>query len=206
MIPTSPDFGYDISDVDINDPPRDPIALMIAWLPPHESELRPLSALATIGLEGIPTVRHVLVSDADENGLYFHTDGTSRKAAELAASPVAALSVAWPSIGRQLSVRGAVEQLSPEESGIAYRLRSRYLKLLAWQNTPEVALLPRDERRARWAAFDAEHPDLEPPTAWAGYRIRPRTITFWRGDAGGPSNRHEYALGADGWTSAVLPG
>lgn len=159
-----------------------------------------MSALATIGLDGIPTVRHVLVSDADEHGLCFHTDGTSRKAAELAAQPVAALSVAWPTIGRQLSVRGTVE------SAAAYRLRSRYLKLLAWQNTPGTALLPTEERRARWAAFDTEHAELEPPVEWAGYRIRPRTITFWRGDAAGPSNRHEYALGADGWTSTVLPG
>lgn len=204
MITATPAFGHDVDDVDSIHP--DPIELMNAWIPPRDSELRPLAALATIGLDGIPTVRHVLISDADDSGLYFHTDARSRKAAEVDERPVAALSTAWPEIGRQLSIRGTVEPLTREESAAAYRLRSRYLQLLAWENTVELAQQPTDERRAQWAAFDAAHPELDAPDAWQGYRIRPVTITFWRGDPVGPSNRHEYSLGEDGWSAVVLPG
>lgn len=204
MITSNPAFGHDVDDVET--PHADPIALMQLWLPPNGSELRPLAALATVGLDGIPAIRHVLISERDDEGLYFHTDATSRKAAELAANPVAAMTVAWPEIGRQLVVRGTVEPLTPAESAVAYRVRSRYLQLLAWQNTRSTALASATERRALWAEFDLAHPVLEPPAEWTGYRIRPRTITFWRGDPAGPSNRHEYSLGEGGWTSAILPG
>lgn len=204
MITADASFGHDVDDTQSLQP--DPIALMNRWLPDNDTELRPLAALATIGLDGMPAVRHVLISDRDDSGLYFHTDATSRKAAELAANPVAAMTVAWPQFGRQLAVRGTVELLEPADAAVAYRHRSRYLQLLAWQNTPATALLPADERRDRWAAFDRAHPELEPPAEWAGFRLRPRTITFWRGDAEGPSNRHEYTVAVEGWTGTVLPG
>jgi pyridoxamine 5'-phosphate oxidase len=204
MITSSQLFGEDVEDGDVVHP--DPIALLNLWLPDAAAELRPLAALATIGPDGLPDVRHVLVSDRDEDGVLFHTGTTTRKAAELAARPVAAMTVAWPEIGRQLSLRGDVEQLSPDDAAATFGRRSRYLQLLAWANTPEVALLPLAERRARWAAFDAAHPVLDAPAEWTGYRIRPREITFWRGDPDGPSNRHRYTRTPSGWEAAKLPG
>lgn len=58
---------------------------------------------------------------------------------------------------------------------------------------------------------DAPHPDpieltLEPPDTWAGYRRRPHTLVFWRGDPDGPRTRHPYTRGADGWACRVIPG
>jgi pyridoxamine 5'-phosphate oxidase len=204
MITSSQLFGEDMEDVDVLHP--DPIALLALWLPDATEELRPLAALATIGPDGLPDVRHVLVSDRDADGVLFHTGTTTRKAAELTARPVAAMTVAWPEIGRQLSLRGDVEQLEPGAAAATYRRRSRYLQLLAWANTSEIAQLPAEERRARWAAFDAAHPLLDAPAEWTGYRIRPREITFWRGDPDGPSNRHRYTRTAAGWEGAKLPG
>lgn len=204
MITSSQLFGEDVDDVDALHP--DPMVLLRLWVPDASAELRPLAALATIGPDGDPSVRHVLVSDRDADGILFHTGTDTRKSAELAAHPAAAMVVAWPEIGRQLSIRGAVERITPAEAATAYARRSRYLQLLAWVNTPETALLPLAERRARWAEFDAAHPHLEPPAEWTGYRIRPRTLTFWRGDPDGPSNRQEYTRTSDGWTGTILPG
>jgi pyridoxamine 5'-phosphate oxidase len=204
MITSSQLFGADVADIETLQP--DPMALLRSWVPEPASELRPLAALATIGLDGIPAVRHVLLSDRDAEGVMFHSGTGTRKSAELAAHPVAAMTVAWPEIGRQLSLRGDVEKLTPAESAAAYFRRPRYLQLLAWVSTDELALLPAAERRARWAEFDAAHPELEVPEEWVGYRIRPRTITFWRGDPDGPSNRHEYTRTPDGWAGVILPG
>ncbi|MDF2920895.1 MAG: pyridoxamine-phosphate oxidase, partial [Microbacterium sp.] len=89
MITAGTTFG---SDVDVTDVlVADPIALMVRWLPSHDSELRPLAALSTIGLDGIPSLRHVLISDRDAAGLTFHTDEASAKVAEIVANPVAAM-------------------------------------------------------------------------------------------------------------------
>lgn len=204
MITAGTTFG---SDVDETDPlVDDPLALMVRWLPAHDDELRPLAALSTIGLDGIPSLRHVLVSDRDATGVYFHTDSASAKVAEIAAHPVAALSVAWPAIGRQLVVRGSVERVADDEAAAVYAQRSRYLQLLAWLNTAENAARPVDERHALWAEFDRTHPALEPPTRWAGFRLRPRTLTFWRGDPEGQSVRQHYTLRDGVWSGEILAG
>lgn len=204
MITAGTTFGSDIDDVDAL--VDDPLDLLVRWLPPHDSELRPLAALATMGRDGLPSLRHVLVSDRDLTGLYFHTDAASAKVAQIAANPVAAMSVAWPEVGRQLVVRGIVERVGADEAAEVYRQRSRYLQLLAWLNTDENAHLHVLERRHLWAEFDAAHPHLEPPERWVGFRVRPVTLTFWRGDALGQSTRQHYTLADGRWTGRITAG
>ncbi|WZH37937.1 MAG: pyridoxamine 5'-phosphate oxidase family protein [Microbacterium enclense] len=204
MITAGTTFG---SDVDATDAlVDDPLALMVQWLPSHDSELRPLAALSTIGLDGIPSLRHVLVSDRDAAGLTFHTDQASAKVAEIAANPVAAMAVAWPEVGRQLVVRGIVERVSTAEAAAVYRQRSRYLQLLAWLNTRENAHLDAPSRQHLWAEFDAAHPTLDPPPRWVGFRLRPLTLTFWRGDPIGQSTRQHYTLDDGRWSGQILAG
>lgn len=204
MITAGTSFGSDVDDIDVL--VDDPLALMVRWLPAHDSELRPLAALSTIGRDGIPSLRHVLVSDRDATGVYFHTDSASEKVAEIAANPVAAVSVAWPEVGRQLVVRGIVERVSNASAADVYRQRSRYLQLLAWLNTHDNARLSAYDRRHLWAEFDEAHPTLDPPERWAGFRIRPLTLTFWRGDLLGQSVRQQYTLTDGRWSGRTLAG
>lgn len=204
MITAGTSFGSDVDDIDAL--VADPLALLVQWLPPHDSELRPLAALSTIGRDGIPSLRHVLVSDRDATGLYFHTDSGSEKVAELAANPVAAMSVAWPELGRQVTVKGIVERTSRDAAADIYRQRSRYLQLLAWLNTHDNARLPAYDRRHLWAEFDEAHPVLDAPERWAGFRLRPLTLTFWRGDMLGQSVRQQYTLTDGRWSGRILAG
>ncbi len=204
MITAGTTFGSDLDETDAL--VADPVALMVQWLPEHDSELRPLAALSTIGRDGLPSLRHVLVSDRDATGLYFHTDAASAKVAEIAANPVAAMAVAWPEVGRQLVARGIVERVSAPEAAAVYAQRSRYLQLLAWMNTLDNAQLPAEERRRVWAEFDATHPVLDPPQRWVGFRLRPLTLTFWRGDPAGQSTRQHYRLTDGAWSGEILAG
>lgn len=204
MITAGTTFGSDVDDIDAL--VTDPLALLARWLPPHDGELRPLAALATVGRDGLPSLRHVLVSDGDATGLTFHTDAASAKVAELAASPVAAMSVAWPEVGRQVVARGIVERTSAAEAAAVYADRSRYLQTLAWVNTDETAQLPQEARRRLWAEFDETHPTLDPPDRWVGFRLRPLTLTFWRGDVQGPSSRQHYTLTDGRWSGRKLAG
>ncbi|BDZ63814.1 pyridoxine/pyridoxamine 5'-phosphate oxidase [Agromyces mangrovi Wang et al. 2018] len=200
-------FGHDQEHPD--EVLADPMELLAAWLPANDDELRPLMTLTTIGADGYPDSRSVLLSDHDERGITFHTDARTRKARELAADGRVSIVVAWVEHARQLTIAGDAVQVPAEEAAAVFRARSRYLQLLAWMNSSELAQLPRAERVARWEAFAAEHPDgeLDPPPHWVGYRVRPHRLTFWRGDLEGPSNRVEYTRDASGgWTAARLPG
>ena len=185
------------------------LARLRDWLPDDDEPNRPQLQLATVDAEGRPDVRTVLLSAWDETGFVFHTDAAARKAAQLAARPAVALAIVWPGSTRQLVVRGLAEPASAERIELGFRRRSPYLRQLAWQNTPELAQLPREERVRRWHAFQEQHDltALPPPPTWTGYLVRPDRLTFWESDLDGPSHRVEYdAGGAEGWRLTRLAG
>ncbi|EOM76781.1 pyridoxine 5'-phosphate oxidase [Rhodococcus rhodnii] len=201
-------FGHDCEPEHYTD--IDPIRLLGMWLGPDTLDAPPLMALATTGTDGYPRVRHVLLTEVAGGRLHFHTDSASRKVRELAESPRASCALVWPDAGRQMMVTGDVVAADAGENARAYRTRSRYLQLLAWLNTEEMAAMPVEDRHAAWAAFDREHPALDEPRTWAGYAIEPREIVFWRGDSDGPSRRVRFTRGdgtaQEAWRSELLPG
>ncbi|WP_426595021.1 pyridoxine/pyridoxamine 5'-phosphate oxidase [Cellulomonas sp. McL0617] len=180
--------------------------LLQDWLPDNDDPDRPVMTLATVDGSGTPDARSVLLSEYDRAGLYLHTDAASRKVAQLDAHADVALVLRWPEALRQLVVRGVAEPADRLETDRAYAARSPYLRQLAWVNTPAVAQLPPDERRAAWADFAAIHPVLDPPATWVGFLVRPTSLTFWTGDPDSVSHRREHRLTASGWTRTELPG
>ncbi|MFI2364121.1 pyridoxal 5'-phosphate synthase [Promicromonospora sp. NPDC019610] len=186
--------------------PDDPFVLLRLWAPEDDEPNGPLATLATVDADGLPDARTVLLTGVGPDAVAFHTDARSRKVRQLRAHPRAALVVRWDEQARQVVLRGTVSATSAEESRTAYARQSRYLQLLAWLNTPELARLARSERERRWAAFDASHPVLDPPPDWAGYAVEPVDVLFWEGSDDGPSRRVRYRRLAHGWTSEALPG
>ncbi|MFF2084481.1 pyridoxal 5'-phosphate synthase [Nocardia sp. NPDC058176] len=204
MITSSTVFGHDCEPAEYAE--IDPVQLLSMWIPAPGDAPPPLMALATIAEDGYPRARHVLLSEYRGGAVYFHTDATSAKVAELSVNPRAAVTVAWPEIGRQVSMYGDITSSEPQLDQAVYARRGRYLQLLAWLNTPEIAALDPARRHAAWARFDAEHPRLEPPPNWVGFALEPKELTFWRGDPLGPSQRTRYRRDKDRWTVEVLPG
>ena len=184
-------------------PPADPFDLARAWLPADDDPERPRVTLSTIGTDGYPDARTVLLSAFDETGFAFHTARSSRKVAELAAVPRASIVVLWPDFSRQLVVRGDVVPDGEEPATAAWAARPEYLRRLAHLNTEEFAGLPRAERVSRWGAF-AVSPD--PAESWLGYRLVPRELTFWAAAADTASRRLQYLRTGDGWSCRALPG
>ncbi|PYY38806.1 pyridoxal 5'-phosphate synthase [Curtobacterium sp. MCPF17_046] len=190
-------------------PPADPLVLAAAWLPVDGSAPGPTMTLSTIGLDGYPSARTVLLSRFDGRRLHFHTDTRSRKAAELAAVPRASVTIVWPEAARQLVVTGDVAPVTDREARLAYAARTRYLQVLAWVNDADLAGATAVLRRERWTAFGEERGDgpLEPPTTWGGYALTPLRLLFWQGATDGPSNRLAYERAADGgWRREAWPG
>lgn len=186
--------------------PADPFELLRDWAPADDDPDRPLATLATVDGEGLPDARTVRLASVDTGSVTFHTDSGSRKVAQLRAHPRAALVVRWDDEARQVVLRGPVSPTSASDRKIAFARQPRYLQLLAWLNTAETARLPRPERERRWAAFDEDHPVLDPPPAWIGYALRPVDLLFWEGSQAGPSRRLRYRLTSGTWTRQALPG
>ena len=188
----------------------DPVELIADWLPgvPGQDGYFPVMSLATVDGDGAPDVRTVLLSQIISGGMAFHTDSDSLKVQQLRRTPTAALLLHLPDQARQIVVRGLVTEQSEPDLAASYASRTRYLQLLAWLNTPELAGLPEPERRTRWAAFAAEHPagSLRAPPQWTGFVVVPQRITLWQGHFDGPSHRIDYTASAAGWTSVELPG
>jgi pyridoxamine 5'-phosphate oxidase len=183
------------------------LGLVTEWLPANDEPVRPQMQVATVDADGLPDIRTVLLSEWTDEGFAFHTDASSQKAVHLAAHPVAALDFTWPAFSRQLVVRGPVVVTDEAEQAAVYAERSPYLQQLAWQNTAELAALPRDERVAAWAAFRSDHGgSLMPAPSWTGFRVRPLVLKFWTPDTEGPSHRVQFRAIGGAWERSELPG
>ena len=199
-------FGSDLEDLDAV--PANPYEILDLWLARPEGTLPPLMTLSTLDLDGYPDSRHLLMSTYDGECMTFHVDGRSRNVAQIETDPRVSLAVVWLDHGRQLVAQGEAHVVPAEDSAAVYAARTAYLQQLAWVNDAAVAQLPLEERRAAWAAFAETHPEgtMTMPDHWAGFAVRPRRLTFWRGDPAGPSHRLDYLRVADGWTVQKLPG
>jgi len=166
-------------------------------------------ALATASAEGRPSARMVLLKGFDERGFVFYTNLESRKAAELAANPFAALCFHWQPLEVQARIEGRVEQVSDAEADAYYASRARGSRIGAWASRQSMQLDAYETLVARVAEYEAKYEGAEVPRPpfWSGYRVVPDRIEFWFGR---PSRLHERELylraGGDPprWTRELL--
>jgi pyridoxamine 5'-phosphate oxidase len=139
--------------------------------------------LATATADGRPSARQVLLRGTDERGFTFFTNYDSRKAAELAANPRAALLLFWAELHRQVRVEGRVEAVSAEESEAYFATRPRGSQLGAWASPQSEVIAGREvlDRAMQEVTRRFEGRPVPRPPHWGGYRVVPETIEFWQG-------------------------
>jgi len=161
------------------------MALFAAWMSDASaSEPRDPNAmtLATVGTDGTPNARMVLLKGTDERGFVFYTNIDSAKGRELDAHPAAALVFHWKSLNRQIRVRGPVEPVTAAEADAYFASRPKQAQIGAWaskQSQPLESRLAFEKAVAVYAAKYALGAVPRPPN-WSGYRIVPRAIEFWQ--------------------------
>lgn len=187
---------------------EDPHGWARSWLPADDDPLRPLMTLATVDADGAPDARTVLLSEVSETGFAFHTDASSVKVAQLVADPRVCLVVPLPERGQQLVLQGSATVQPPDRSRAAYARRSAYLRQLAWTNDHELATLPLEERRRRWAVAVAAQPHgpVTPPPRWIGFDVVAHRYVFWQGGTDLASHRTEFRRVDGRWLVRQLAG
>jgi len=148
--------------------------------------------LATVGDDGRPAARIMLLKDFDNRGFVFYTNYRSRKGREIARCPQVALLFHWVELERQVRIEGTATSVDGAESDAYFAVRPHASRLGAWASPQSEPIASRDALEARFAdvqtRFSASGDDVPRPAHWGGFRVAPDTIEFWQGR---PSRLHD---------------
>jgi pyridoxamine 5'-phosphate oxidase len=187
----------------------DPFPIFDAWFAEAQSS-EPndpnAMAVATVGADGQPSVRMVLLKGHDPRGFVFYTNLEGRKATDLAAHPKAALLFHWKSLRRQVRIEGAVSMVTDVEADAYFASRARDSQLGAWASDQSRPLDSRETFEARFAAEQArfEGGNVPRPPHWSGFRVAPERIEFWQDRAHRLHERRLFTKLEDGWSEGLL--
>jgi pyridoxamine 5'-phosphate oxidase len=186
------------------DADRDPIRQFERWFEDALRARLPLPnamTLATVGADGAPSARTVLLKGIERGGFTFYTNYRSRKGRELEARAAACLVFMWSELERQVRIDGTVERCSVDESDAYFTSRPLGARLSAWASPQSERVPDRAALEAAMAQARTRYGDAPPrPAHWGGYRVAPRQIEFWQGRADRLHDRLCYTRAGERWT------
>lgn len=192
----------------------DPLALFQDWYRSAQRTEWPepsAATLATVGADGRPSARVVLVRGIDHRGFVFYTNLGSRKASEIerpgARDAAVALCFYWPSLLKQVRVEGMASRVADTEADAYWATRERGSQVSAYASVQSAELAGgRAELEARFREWDAKLPrkGVPRPAFWSGYLVVPDRIEFWEGRPNRLHHRILYVREGDSWAAKIL--
>ncbi len=187
-----------------------PIVLFKKWFAVAEkNEINDPNALslATSSLDGISSVRMILLKDLSDKGFVFYTNFDSKKGDDLKNNPNASICFHWKSIRRQIRVSGKVSVIDKEEADKYFSSRDYGSKISAWASSQSKVMKNRNELLDKIKEFEKKFSDknnVPRPPHWSGWRIIPNQIEFWLEAKNRSHERLNYRKENGKWIKEVL--
>lgn len=195
--------SYEKSELIENLVSDNPMQLFQSWFYEVEQmevvdEVNAMS-VATIGLDGFPKTRVVLLKEYTHEGFIFYTNYESEKGKAIAANPNICISFFWPSAERQIIIKGKAKKIAPNKSDGYFESRPEGSRLGAIVSDQSQVIPSRKYLEDKLKDLEAEHENkpIQRPDYWGGYLVHPVEMEFWQGRANRLHDRLRYKLDAD---------
>jgi len=157
--------------------------------------------LSTVGVDGFPDGRMMLLKECDKRGFVVYTNAESPKGKSLVQGKKAALTFYWEDFRRQIRVQGIVEQVGDAEADAYFHSRPRESQIGAWASKQSEALESRDILDKKFEEYSSKFSgkEIPRPSYWTGFRIVPAKIEFWQERSNRLHDRFLYTNEGKGW-------
>lgn len=157
-------------------------------------------SLATVGADGRPTLRTVLLKGFDERGFVFYTNLESRKAQQISENSNVSLLFPWLSLHRQVAVDGVTERVPTSEALAYFVTRPFGSQIGAWASPQSQVVSARALLEMTWEEAKRKFQEgrVPMPSFWGGFRVVPHAIEFWQGRGNRLHDRFLYTGLEDG--------
>lgn len=195
---------YSLAGLTEKDLAKDPFRQFEKWFQEAEGAKIPepnAMIMSSVGADGRPSGRTVLLKGFDGRGFVFYSNYESRKGRELEGNPHASLVFPWIVLERQVIVEGQVIKVPREESEAYFHSRPRASQLGAWISQQSRVISGRGVLEDSYKELEKKYAGQEVPLPahWGGWRLAPTSVEFWQGRRSRLHDRLRYRKLGDSW-------